>query len=234
MMVFEQMRPPVASHFGETPLRTKGASQLIDMANGEYTDPNGYRLSKEQVVKNYTNDARMNDINWNNRHHVTPSHFNTKNTKYYKVSKAIISSLFVSHICSLLQQYFDKDFKNKQGILVHPQRQLDPYEENDVKGTRMPDYTKVSKERDIYGELGWITNFNVKNSKNNNTRHPTYREYFDGPKNYHNEFNNASLTNQEFFRQNAPEGSVAKLPRSNLNMSPGSSSVGFKTFNTSV
>ena len=79
--------------------------------------------------------------------------------------------------------------------MLHPQRQLDPYEENEVKGTRMPDYTKLSKERDIYGELGWITNFNVKNSKNNNTRHPTYREYFDGPKNYHNEFNNASLTN---------------------------------------
>ena len=48
-----------------------------------------------------------------------------------------------------------------------PQRQLDPYDENEVKGTRMPDYTKLSKERDIYGELGWIGNFNVKCSKNN-------------------------------------------------------------------
>ena len=97
----------------------------------------------------------------------------------------------------------------------------------------MPDYTKLSKERDIYGELGWITNFNVKFSKNNAKMHPTYREFFDGPRNYHNQFNNASLTNQEFFRQNAPEGSVARLPRNEFNGSPKTSSVGFKTFNTS-
>ena len=32
----------------------------------------------------------------------------------------------------------------------------------------MPDYSGVSKDRDIYGELGWIPNFNVKCSKNNN------------------------------------------------------------------
>ena len=55
----------------------------------------------------------------------------------------------------------------------------------------MPDYTKLSKERDIYGELGWISNFNVKNAKNNHKLYPTYREYFDSPKNYQNQFNNA-------------------------------------------
>ena len=120
--------------------------------------------------------------------------------------------------------------------MLHPQRQLDPYEENEVKGTRMPDYTKLSKERDIYGELGWISNFNVKFSKNNHKMHPTYREFFDGPKNYHNQFNNASLTNQEFFRQNAPNGSVARLPQAGSVMSTGErspsnlkSSVGFKS-----
>ena len=68
----------------------------------------------------------------------------------------------------------------------------------------MPDYSKVSKERDIYGELGWIPNFNVKYSKNNQKLYPTYREFFDYPKNYHNQFNNQTMTNQEFFRQNAP------------------------------
>ena len=95
----------------------------------------------------------------------------------------------------------------------------------------MPDYTKLSKERDIYGELGWISNFNVKFSKNNHKMHPTYREFFDGPKNYHSQFNNASVTNQEFFRQNAPEGSVARLPRGGSSLSP-SSSVGFKSFHS--
>ena len=94
----------------------------------------------------------------------------------------------------------------------------------------MPDYTKLAKERDIYGELGWINNFNVKNSKNNHKNHSTFREFFDSPKNYHKQFNNASLTNQEFFRQNAPEGSVAKLPRGEGSLSPKHSSVGFKSF----
>lgn len=89
MMVFGEMRPPVASHYGETPLRGKHVNKLIDMAEGEYADANGYRLSKEQVVKNYTDDARMTDINWNNRHHVTASHFNKNNTKYYKVSQLL-------------------------------------------------------------------------------------------------------------------------------------------------
>jgi hypothetical protein len=109
---------------------------------------------------------------------------------------------------------------------------LDPYDENEVKGTRMPDYTKLAKERDIYGELGWIQNFNVKFSKNNNKMHPTYREFFDDPKNYHNQFNNSTLTNSEFFRQNAPPGSVARIPSmyaTSQSRSP-HSSVGFKTF----
>ena len=68
----------------------------------------------------------------------------------------------------------------------------------------------MSKDRDIYGELGWIPNFNVKCSKNNNLRHPSNREYFDGPMNYHVTFNNSTMTNSEFFRQNAPKNSVAK------------------------
>ena len=84
--------------------------------------------------------------------------------------------------------------------MIYPQRQLDPYDENEVKGTRMPDYSKLAKDRDIYGELGWINNFNVKFSKNNHKLHPCYREFFDGPKNYHNQFNNSTMTNSEFFR----------------------------------
>ena len=94
--------------------------------------------------------------------------------------------------------------------MLTPQRQLDPYEENDVKGTRMPEYAKVSMDRDVYGELGWINNFNVKLSKNNTKVHSNYKEFFDIPKNYHTAFNNSTMTNNEFFRKNAPVGSVAK------------------------
>ena len=76
--------------------------------------------------------------------------------------------------------------------LVHitPVRQLDPYHENEVKGTRMPDYSRVSKQRDIYGELGWVPNFNIKFSKDNQNMHPSYREFFDYPKVFHSQFNN--------------------------------------------
>lgn len=131
-----------------------------------------------------------------------------------------------------LKEYFGKPSRNKDGIMLHPQRQLDPYEENEVKGTRMPDYTKLAKERDIYGELGWVTNFNVKCSKNNNKLYPTYREFFDGPKNYHDKFNNSSMTNSDFFRQNAPRTSVARIsrPKHSMDAFSPNNSVGFKTF----
>jgi hypothetical protein len=64
----------------------------------------------------------------------------------------------------------------------------------------MPDYAKISKDRDIFGELGWIPNFNIKNSKNNQHRHTGNKEFFDAPKNYATEFHTASQTNSEFFR----------------------------------
>jgi len=54
---------------------------------------------------------------------------------------------------------------------------MDPYEMNEVKGTRMPDWSKVDKERDMYGELAWIKNFHVKLSKNNNRMHQKFKEF---------------------------------------------------------
>ena len=86
VMVFSEMRPPVAADDGQTPLRGKHVGKLFDLAAGEYQDESGFRLTKEQICKNYTDDARMTDKNWNGRHHVTPSGFNKNNHKYYKVS----------------------------------------------------------------------------------------------------------------------------------------------------
>jgi len=54
----------------------------------------------------------------------------------------------------------------------------------------MPDYSKVSLERDVYGELGWIPNFNIKKSKNNIVCHTNYKEFFDKPVDYTGEFLN--------------------------------------------
>ena len=62
---------------------------------------------------------------------------------------------------------------------MRPKRTHDPYELNEIKGTRMPDYSKVAKERDIYGELAWIPNFNVTLSKDNPRMHRTFKEFFD-------------------------------------------------------
>lgn len=64
----------------------------------------------------------------------------------------------------------------------------------------MPDYTTLAADRDVFGELGWIPNFEIKKSKNNITRHLNYREMFDAPKEYATEFHTASMTNTEFFR----------------------------------
>jgi hypothetical protein len=71
-----------------------------------------------------------------------------------------------------------------------PIKTPDPYVDNEIKGTRMPDYSKVAQERDIFGELGWIPNFDVKKSKNNVDRHVNYKEFFDTPKEYCDEFTN--------------------------------------------
>jgi hypothetical protein len=73
----------------------------------------------------------------------------------------------------------------------------------------MPDYSKVNRDRDVYGELGWIPNFNVKNSKNNDARHGNYREFFDKPKDYNAAFTTAFVSKAEYFRENAPDQSIA-------------------------
>ena len=70
------MRPPVAALAGETPLRGKHVNKLIDMANHGDFESSGMRITKEIVVANYTDDARIQDNNWNFRHHVTASAFN--------------------------------------------------------------------------------------------------------------------------------------------------------------
>jgi len=73
----------------------------------------------------------------------------------------------------------------------------------------MPDYSKVSETRDVFGELGWIPNFDIKKSKNNDDRHCNYREFFDTTKDYHNEFTSGHISVQDFVKQNAPNTSMA-------------------------
>ena len=75
VMVFSEMRPPVASIKGASPLRNnKEASKLVDMADGDYVE---MRVTKKQIVESITSDGRIKDIGWDSRHHVTASGFNT-------------------------------------------------------------------------------------------------------------------------------------------------------------
>ena len=84
-MVFSNMRPPVASDYGNTPLRGKNATKIFELANGDYEDKTGHRVTKDQIVNNYTDDARLQDSVWDNRHHVVPSMWNKISSSHYKV-----------------------------------------------------------------------------------------------------------------------------------------------------
>ena len=85
--MLKNLRPPVAiDSEGKSPLRGKKAEQVFGLADGNFQDKNGFKITKEQIAKNFTDDGHLVPLNWNNRHHITPSEFNTQNTKYYKVS----------------------------------------------------------------------------------------------------------------------------------------------------
>jgi hypothetical protein len=73
---------------------------------------------------------------------------------------------------SYLKEFFDKPARVRKPSLLIPRKQIDPFISNEKKGTRFPDYTKLQKERDVYGELSWNSNFNVVHSKNNMKVHP--------------------------------------------------------------
>ena len=85
-IVFKNMRPPVAiDSQGQSPIRTKKAQEIFKMGEAQFTDGSGYKITKEKIVMAQTDDGRLADVNWNNRHHVSPSHFNKQNKSYYQV-----------------------------------------------------------------------------------------------------------------------------------------------------
>jgi hypothetical protein len=87
VLIYKELRPPVASVDGESPLRNRSSKKLFSLANGAYDDRLGFRISKEQLVACMGDDGRLVDPRWNGRHHVTNSQFNVKNHRFYKVSR---------------------------------------------------------------------------------------------------------------------------------------------------
>jgi len=63
---------------------------------------------------------------------------------------------------------------------MKPKRTEDPFVENELK-SRIPYYSKVYSKKNRRRELDWVDNFVVKNSKNNDNRHKSFKEYFDYP-----------------------------------------------------
>jgi len=78
------------------------------------------------IVKQLTDDGHLEDRAWNKRHAIHPTAFNDKNSTYYK-------------------EYFDKPYRVTQEVGMAPKRPVDPFVLNDIKGTRMPDCSKVFK-----------------------------------------------------------------------------------------
>lgn len=75
------------------------------------------------LVLKYCDDGMLapSDFQWNKRHNISPSKFNDKNHMHFK-------------------QLFDKNFQAKQPVLLKPERDMDPCELNEIKGTRMPEW----------------------------------------------------------------------------------------------
>ena len=85
-LTFANLRPPVCvNRHGGSPLRGKQAKATFSLANGHYTDKNGFPLQKEFVAAQMTDDGRLADVRWNKRHHSVKSQFNQQNSDFYKV-----------------------------------------------------------------------------------------------------------------------------------------------------
>jgi hypothetical protein len=76
VLVYKELRPPVAAIDGESPLRNKLSRKVLEVANRTLEDNAGFRVSKEQLIANFTDDGKFIDHNWNRRHHVGHSQFN--------------------------------------------------------------------------------------------------------------------------------------------------------------
>jgi len=94
VVVYPELRPPVASIDGKSPLRGKRLTNIFRThAQLQGGDATNAEAAAKLIVHKYTDNGMLapNDDQWNKRHHFSPSVFNSNNHTYYK-------------------QYFDKTF----------------------------------------------------------------------------------------------------------------------------
>ena len=85
--VFQEMRPPIAvDDKGGSPLRTKKGKQVFSLAESPIEGDKNPKATRNQIIKNQTDDGRLCDLKWNKRHYVHPSAFNTQNKSYFQVN----------------------------------------------------------------------------------------------------------------------------------------------------
>lgn len=73
-VVFENLRPPVAADSaGQSPLRSRKQS-VFSHRSGSV---------QPAIARKQTDDGALALDVWDNRHHVSPSHFNAKNKSYF-------------------------------------------------------------------------------------------------------------------------------------------------------
>ena len=75
MLVYNEMRPPVASVNGTSPLRGRRGTSAFVPVNKPNKD--GFKITREDIVKHVTDEGKVIQGNrWNTRHQVTHSNFN--------------------------------------------------------------------------------------------------------------------------------------------------------------
>ena len=87
VVVYPELRPPIASVNGKSPLRGKRLTNIFKAhAQLGGRDPGSAEATAKLIVAKYTDDGMLapGDDQWNKRHHNTPSIFNTKNHTHYK------------------------------------------------------------------------------------------------------------------------------------------------------
>ena len=87
VVVYPELRPPVASLDGKSPLRGARLTSIFkQQARMGATDPANAEATVKMIVQKYTDDGMLapSDEQWNKRHHQGPSLFNHKNHTHYK------------------------------------------------------------------------------------------------------------------------------------------------------
>ena len=86
-IVFKNLRPPVCIDSSDgSPLRGRQPKRTMRLSTSNHATREGFKVTKEMVVRQLTDDGHIEDSIWNKRHAIHPTAFNDKNSTFYKVN----------------------------------------------------------------------------------------------------------------------------------------------------